>query len=165
MLALDLKLIRFVAVISEVNSHCLFLKKDEWSKFRPDGSAYQQDAEDCNYALAYYEKSAIFNHSCAPNIYKIHDGLRISFHALREIDRGEECVQSYIPLHENAATRQTRLQRAYSFSCDCIRCTDSIADLDFIDEYICSDLDCFGLLAPVLNEPDVKKCTVCGYYQ
>jgi len=79
---------------------------------------------------AFYKTICKINHSCCPNcIVKytsdpVH-GLLAQMVALRDIQEGEEMVQSYIDQSMDFKNRQNAL-RDYGFQCHCAKCTDEI---------------------------------------
>jgi hypothetical protein len=57
--------------------------------------------------------------------------------AISDIAEGEELCYSYVPLYQSTIRRREQLRSAYSFECDCPRCSDSI--LTSADVYIDDD--------------------------
>ena len=79
---------------------------------------------------AFYKTICKINHSCNPNCIvkytsdSVH-GLIAQVVALRDIEEGEEMVQSYIDQSMDVFNRQSAL-KDYGFQCLCIKCTDEI---------------------------------------
>jgi hypothetical protein len=77
---------------------------------------------------AFYKTICKINHSCDPNcIVKYTSdsalGLVAQVVALRDIEEGEEMVQSYIDQSMDVNSRQSAL-KDYGFICHCMKCTD-----------------------------------------
>ncbi|KAF2672226.1 SET domain-containing protein [Microthyrium microscopicum] len=78
-----------------------------------------------------YWLAARFNHSCIPNVHHIYNnGKKIrkrTFHALRDIKKGEELTVSYIHSEKSdRRARETELEN-WGFSCTCAACTNDSA--------------------------------------
>lgn len=71
------------------------------------------------------------NHSCDPNVFVQYNqdpylGLVLELVALKDIEEGEELVQSYIDQHLPTEKRQKAL-RDYGFQCRCHKCVEITA--------------------------------------
>ncbi|KAK6540512.1 hypothetical protein TWF694_009303 [Orbilia ellipsospora] len=74
-------------------------------------------------SLGVFPASARINHSCSPNVFHRYSPTidRLTVHALREIQPGEELVTSYIDIcHPTAVRRQ--ILKHWGFRCRCAAC-------------------------------------------
>ena len=78
-----------------------------------------------------FSHTSLLNHSCHPNVsialqeYMAEEPVYAKIQTVRDIDRGEELVLSYLgseTLFANWSTRQNVLQSKWGFSCRCERC-------------------------------------------
>jgi hypothetical protein len=78
--------------------------------------------------LGLFPLTSMINHSCAPNCFHSYliEPAAVSpslvIRALCDIKQGEEICYNYIPLYQSTDIRQGQLYRAYSFTCQCLRC-------------------------------------------
>jgi hypothetical protein len=73
-------------------------------------------------------QGSFFNHSCMPNVFFSwnHNTSRGNFHALRDVERGEELCISYLPKYwYDISQRQEFLEQSYGFKCTCELCVDT----------------------------------------
>jgi hypothetical protein len=79
-------------------------------------------------ALGLFPLTSMLNHSCAPNCFHSYlinsasEPPSLVIRALCDIKQGEELCYNYIPLYQSTDIRQGQLYRAYSFTCQCLRC-------------------------------------------
>lgn len=74
----------------------------------------------------FYMTTCKINHSCDPNVFVRYNqhpmmGLVLELVAIRDIQEGEELLQSYIDQAQSKVKRQKAL-RDYGFSCRCTKC-------------------------------------------
>lgn len=78
------------------------------------------------YGSATYALSSLINHSCDPNVTRIHDltNARMALVTLKGLKKGEELVTSYskIFLSDTVEERRDYLEKTYNFACNCIAC-------------------------------------------
>lgn len=96
-------------------------------------SIIEQDGEDNVFppldGTAFYLLTCRINHSCEPNA-KVNytctkeEGLKLQMNALRDIQRGEEILQSYIDQNMTTIERQEALAD-YGFKCTCNKCLNN----------------------------------------
>ena len=79
-------------------------------------------------ALGLFPHTSMMNHSCSPNC--IHRFLieeekppRLVMRAIANIAKGEELCYSYVNLYQSTKARRSQLESAYSFICECERCS------------------------------------------
>jgi len=74
--------------------------------------------------LGIFPKAARVNHSCVPNVFhRFNPNIRrITMHAIRDIEPGDEIVTSYIDICRTTAERQIDL-RHWGFECGCEACS------------------------------------------
>ncbi|XP_072014959.1 histone-lysine N-methyltransferase SMYD3-like [Amphiura filiformis] len=77
-----------------------------------------------------YTRSALFNHSCAPNCCFVFNHSIIEVRNIRDIKPGEECSINYVNLLKPMAKRQRDLYDVYGFWCDCTRCQQNQEEAD-----------------------------------
>jgi hypothetical protein len=68
-------------------------------------------------------QAARFNHSCTPNVYHRYNPNidRLTIHALRDIQPGEEICTAYIDICHATAERR-RILGHWGFTCECLAC-------------------------------------------
>jgi len=96
--------------------------------------------------LGIYLRSSFFNHSCAPNVAKLHkeDLHTLGFYALCDIPKGTELTVTYIDLSHKRKERQYELKEYYFFRCTCDRCGDDLTldeEDNFDEEDVSNSLD------------------------
>ena len=79
-------------------------------------------------ALGLFPYTSMMNHSCSPNCihrFLIEEGRppRLIMRAIANIAKGEELCYSYVNLYQSTKARRSQLESAYSFICECERCT------------------------------------------
>jgi SET domain len=79
-------------------------------------------------ALGLFPYTSMMNHSCSPNCihrFLIEEGRppRLIMRAIANIAKGEELCYSYVNLYQSTEARRSQLESAYSFICECERCT------------------------------------------
>ncbi|KAK6338123.1 hypothetical protein TWF696_001594 [Orbilia brochopaga] len=81
--------------------------------------------------LGVFPAAARLNHSCAPNVFHRYNPLirRLTVHALRDIEPGEELTTSYIDICHPTARRRALL-RHWGFRCKCAACTNPDEEAD-----------------------------------
>ena len=86
--------------------------------------------------VACHPRSAILNHSCAPNcIICPGDGGRMQLRTACAVPAGTELCHSYTDLCAPTRVRRLRIQKQHGFICDCIRCHEGLwAGGESIDE-------------------------------
>ncbi|KAF8526583.1 hypothetical protein BU17DRAFT_40361 [Hysterangium stoloniferum] len=126
--------------------------------------------------------AALFNHSCDPNAVIVfprptakrtasssipNAALEPRLHviALKDIERGQEVLTSYIDTTVPTAQRQRTLKESYNFSCICTLCSNITGSLDPREAVLCPS-SCGGLCsAPFTVEKDSNfvlwRCTSC----
>lgn len=76
------------------------------------------------YGYSLYPSASFFNHSCRPNLIKIIAGERIIFKLLKNVQKNEELLISYIPFNnDDLEIRQIELKEWF-FDCSCERCVE-----------------------------------------
>lgn len=77
-----------------------------------------------------FENAARLNHSCSPNAYYHWNETigRLTVHAVRDINKGEEITIHYHLVLESLVARQQRHMLAFRFVCQCGVCTAPVAD-------------------------------------
>ncbi|CAF0710285.1 unnamed protein product [Brachionus calyciflorus] len=70
------------------------------------------------------------NHSCCPNVYHCWNNTKKveTIYALKDIEKDEEILTSYIDLYADKATRQKQLKQSFRFDCSCQLCSKSTTD-------------------------------------
>lgn len=113
------------------------------------------DAEKRCVGLGIFPFVSMLNHSCSPNCahhFVLSPGHPPSLvmQAITDIAPGDELCYNYIPLYQSTERRRAQLSSAYSFTCDCLRCTeagspsaDTVASLSppFPRDHILSEVD------------------------
>ncbi|KAL6075448.1 putative peptidoglycan-linked protein [Balamuthia mandrillaris] len=141
---LDLdKLVRYICKL-ENNSHNLSTKGKKKAN---------------SYGHVVFNCSAMFNHSCLPNLVRKFDGDILTLRALLPIKEGEEATLTYVPIYDSMEERQDNLYREYHFECSCMRCTfinnsrkkeHSNVMEDFVESWIrCTNpkkIECDGMM-------------------
>ena len=84
-------------------------------------------------ALGFFPLTSMLNHSCRPNCahsFLLQPGRppQLIMKTIRDVEVGEELVYSYVPLYASTSTRRQALERCYSFTCKCHRCTTESDD-------------------------------------
>jgi len=130
--------------------------------FLKQRSTHEVEDEDLMYAWGLYYVSSLFNHSCAPNIYKRTTGRGHIFRALHDIGIGTPLTHCYVDLHINTNQRRKELLDHYGFHCVCERCEDINVDMQFSDDYVCPKYECGGLIVYKLNS-DQRRCNKCDH--
>ena len=79
-------------------------------------------------ALGLFPHTSMMNHSCSPNCihrFLIEEGKppRLVMRAIANIAKGEELCYSYVNLYQSTKARRSQLESAYSFLCECVRCS------------------------------------------
>ncbi|KAF3938630.1 hypothetical protein ABW19_dt0203004 [Dactylella cylindrospora] len=100
-------------------------------------SIYETNRFTCWYAngikmLGIFPMSARLNHSCAPNVFHRYNPFinRLTVHALRDIEPGEELLTSYIDIcHPTVVRRQ--LLKHWGFRCRCTACDSPDDEEDY----------------------------------
>jgi len=159
---LETQQLRDLIAKEETNSHSLMY---DYAHLRGEKERFAVEDDDSMYGFGAFVKSSLFNHSCAPNIFRRTKGGILSLYALRNIEKGEEVCITYVPLSLAANLRGEEIHCGYGFACNCERCDDFNVDLDFLDSFVCSRQDCGGLLIPLSHESPNKQgqvCLVCG---
>ena len=73
---------------------------------------------------------SMLNHSCCPNCahhFVVSPGQPpvLVMQAIADIIPGDELCYNYVPLYQSTERRRAQLSAAYSFTCDCHRCTEA----------------------------------------
>ncbi|PNS21469.1 N-lysine methyltransferase SMYD2-B [Sphaceloma murrayae] len=78
--------------------------------------------------MGIFPLAARLNHSCRPNVFHRHNHLidRLTIHALRDIEQGEELCTSYIDIVHPTKERR-RILRHWGFKCMCHLCRSAEA--------------------------------------
>jgi hypothetical protein len=87
--------------------------------------------------LGMFPLTSMLNHSCNPNCshhFKLKKGEPplLVMQAIADIAEGEELCYNYIPLYQSTERRRLQLSSAYSFTCDCQRCTDATEPVEIV---------------------------------
>ncbi|KAF3912350.1 hypothetical protein AA313_de0206657 [Arthrobotrys entomopaga] len=84
-----------------------------------------------NTSLGVFPASARINHSCSPNVFHRYSPTinRLTVHALREIQPGEELTTSYIDICHPTVVRRQMLKH-WGFRCRCATCDSPDDDED-----------------------------------
>ncbi|ETS83682.1 hypothetical protein PFICI_05558 [Pestalotiopsis fici W106-1] len=84
-----------------------------------------------------FYKAARLNHSCSPNVFHRYNPLinRLTIHALRDIQPGEELNTSYIDICHPTATRR-QILKDWGFKCQCSACESSDSQRDLLSKRI-----------------------------
>jgi hypothetical protein len=90
-------------------------------KLIENGYGIRANSNTC-YGYGIYPTASYFNHSCAPNLAAVQEGLWMDFYALVDIPEGTEVTISYIPLTSTTQARREYLAQEYFFYCTCPRC-------------------------------------------
>lgn len=148
-----------LACIEETNAFGFYfpLTEEAVMDFKDGGSSERL------YAFGLHPMHAMFNHSCAPNLYKFKVGKTYALRALHDIPKGTELCITYIDLYpRNANQRQAELKNHYGFYCCCKRCEqDEIWD-EYERLYVCGNSKCGGLMVCSNSDDETRKCNVCG---
>lgn len=74
---------------------------------------------------------ARINHSCIPNVFRSWNTSKKiqTVYALKEIEKNEEILASYIDLYADRATRQKQLKTSFRFECFCELCVKDVTDV------------------------------------
>lgn len=74
--------------------------------------------------MGLFPNAARMNHSCDPNVFHRHNHniMRLTIHALKDIQPGEEIYTSYIDICHPTPERR-RILRHWGFKCRCLACT------------------------------------------
>ncbi|KAF3277924.1 hypothetical protein TWF970_004802 [Orbilia oligospora] len=83
-------------------------------------------------SLGIFPESARLNHSCSPNVFHRYNPVinRLTVHALRDIEKGEELLTSYIDIcHPTVVRRQ--ILKHWGFRCRCSACDNLDDDEDY----------------------------------
>ncbi|TKA52304.1 hypothetical protein B0A53_04772, partial [Rhodotorula sp. CCFEE 5036] len=126
--------------------------------------------------------TALINHSCVPNAVVVFPSFpksaapssapspspskNMAVVALRDLERGEEVVTSYVDLSLPREERQKELQERYKFVCHCEGCSDS-AGVDPREAMLCpaaAKSSCEGLIAIPASGSKLETvtCPRCG---
>ncbi|MBZ6370475.1 MAG: SET domain-containing protein [Microbacterium hominis] len=117
----------------------------------------------------------MINHSCVPNAVVVFPSFpksaapssapspspskNMAVVALRDLERGEEVVTSYVDLSLPREERQKELQERYKFVCHCEGCSDS-AGVDPREAMLCpaaAKSSCEGLIAIPGQSTDLQQ--------
>jgi hypothetical protein len=79
--------------------------------------------EDGEYGSEVFASYSRINHSCAPNVQNSYNPTlkKLTVHATRQIDKGEEILTSYVNLHRTYEQRKTALH-VWQVDCECRCC-------------------------------------------
>ncbi|KAG0044974.1 hypothetical protein BGZ83_009750 [Gryganskiella cystojenkinii] len=86
-----------------------------------------RDSSDELLAFAIFPLASYFNHSCRPNVEKRRVGRHFEYWTTVPIEQDEECCISYGDIGPGRIERQKRLEDAYFFHCNCVRCVEEEA--------------------------------------
>ncbi|KAK3938623.1 SET domain-containing protein [Diplogelasinospora grovesii] len=83
------------------------------------------DLPDGGDAAGIFKDACRINHACDNNTQRDWNTLiqRLTIHALRDIEEGEEITIYYLGVHQNRATRQAALRNKFGFTCSCRLCS------------------------------------------
>ncbi|KAK6345843.1 hypothetical protein TWF730_010186 [Orbilia blumenaviensis] len=83
-------------------------------------------------SLGIFPHSARLNHSCSPNVFHRYNPVinRLTIHALRDINIGEELLTSYIDICHPTVVRRQYLKH-WGFRCRCSACDSPDDDEDY----------------------------------
>jgi len=89
--------------------------------------------------LGLFPFTSMLNHSCSPNCshhFEItSNGIpKLIMRSIKDINPGEEICYSYVNLYQSTSNRKLQLQKAYSFTCNCLRCSNIDINDNCIDE-------------------------------
>ncbi|KAK5654278.1 hypothetical protein OQA88_7454 [Cercophora sp. LCS_1] len=92
--------------------------------FRTPVVGADEAGKETDYHSTFTEVSRL-NHACAPNLGYYFDTTTLShkIYAVRDVHPGEELTISYVDVLQPSSTRQSLLQKTWSFTCTCERCT------------------------------------------
>jgi len=113
--------------------------------------------------VGFYVSSALMNHSCRPNVFRIEDGRTLEFRACEDIPKGTELNISYSDVTASYAERQQHLDEVYHFQCGCTRCTHG-GDISHLVSPKCPMKDCEGSFQDFEGEL-FPKCSQCGLHR
>ncbi|KAK6506517.1 hypothetical protein TWF506_011423 [Arthrobotrys conoides] len=91
-----------------------------------------KSVDGCTKSLGIFPQAARLNHSCSPNVFHRYNPVinRLTVHALRDIEKGEELLTSYIDIcHPTVVRRQ--ILKHWGFRCRCSACDSPDDDEDF----------------------------------
>jgi len=76
--------------------------------------------------------ASYFNHSCAPNVYRITYEGKLIFIVIRPIEKNQQLFVCYREnfFYTDLDARQKEIHQAYKFTCDCEACRNNYATLD-----------------------------------
>lgn len=150
----SLKYIIDLASKNESNAFGFYYSYDEESQIKDTST------EAHLYAFGIYPLCSLFNHSCMPNTFRVHQGKILQFKMLHDIPKNTEICHSYIHFEFiNTNQRQTELFNNYGFWCKCPCCQDEQLKEKFIEENVCPRFACGGLLAT--NSSLHRYCLKC----
>lgn len=74
---------------------------------------------------------ARINHSCVPNVYHSWNSSKKAetIYALKDIEKDEEILTTYIDLFADRVSRQKQLKQSFRFDCSCILCMKNNTDI------------------------------------
>jgi hypothetical protein len=118
------------------------------------------DADKRCVGLGAFPFISMLNHSCSPNCshhFSLQQGQppALVMQAIADIAAGDELCYNYIPLYQSTERRRLQLSAAYSFTCDCRRCTDAAAahpsstDTVFDIDHVAPSFPCDRILSEV----------------
>lgn len=125
------------------------------------------DPEMLSLGTGLYLGISVLNHSCDPNAVAVFEGTTIYIRALKDMPclDWDKTFISYIELMNTPETRQTELQAAYYFLCDCSRCKD-IDELRQMHAMRCPRNECGQAIPLLKNEISTNgielKCSSCN---
>ncbi|KAK8803213.1 hypothetical protein WA158_000907 [Blastocystis sp. Blastoise] len=133
------------------------------------------DMDSSSIAIGFYPSLSLFNHSCAPNVYRYNHGNAMNIQAIRKIQKGEEICVNYTTLYSPTPIRKQNLQKFKHFDCMCPRCSivNNPEDVRInkrkcisIKEEEGKEIRCGGVCEPVYIDnytmPKEWKCEKCG---
>ncbi|KAL2061305.1 hypothetical protein VTL71DRAFT_7578, partial [Oculimacula yallundae] len=84
-----------------------------------------------------FQLASRFNHSCIPNIHNAYNATinKETFHAIRDIEAGEELTVSYIFGIHSRSERQAQLSK-WGFQCTCPVCEETVVGRNIENQYI-----------------------------
>ncbi|KAI1842166.1 hypothetical protein JX266_011699 [Neoarthrinium moseri] len=85
-----------------------------------------------DYKLGIFPRSARLNHACAPNVFHRYNPRinRLTIHALKDIQPGEELNTSYIDICHPTVVRRQML-KGWGFRCQCVVCESPDDEQDY----------------------------------
>jgi hypothetical protein len=113
--------------------------------------------------VGFYVSSALMNHSCHPNVFRIEDGRTLEFRAYEDIPKGTELNINYSDISHSYTERQQHLDQYYHFQCGCRRCVHG-SDISHLISLKCPLKDCEGSFQNLEGET-FPKCSQCGLYR